>query len=119
MPPITTLISEADKLVSIIRDDPRFDGSDEWDRVFPWYEFRDLNDAIAAVRAQETEDAKPVDQEWLLSIGFVSDGLSLRMFGLLAFYPAPGTWWIGGRQVETIKSRGDVLRLLTALGIRP
>lgn len=67
------LLEEADKVVAIIRDDPQFDGSGQWDRVFPWYEFADLDDAITAVREQGHPDKTPADYAELHQL-FVSRG---------------------------------------------
>lgn len=95
-----------------------------------------LGIAITAARAQAEEDAKPVDEEWLKSVGFrdstYPNGFGymwLRTTGELELTVSKprdrATWeqeeWIceGERVPHNLmpETRGDVRRLLTALGV--
>ena len=91
--------------------------------------------AIAAARAQAEDDAKPVDEEWLKLIGF-SDEYTMRMFEDITSKPQlcfrkfsiSNECWIQARNTTTRaitnieiprpKTRGDVRRLLAALGVK-
>lgn len=103
--------------------------------------------AIAAARAQAADDAKPVDEEWLKSIGFFDiylpvdskKQLALIVFddkwlwpdgdvllvchsdGSFGFWERPvrpdGDWHAFHNTFRKVSTRGDVRRLLTALGV--
>ena len=84
---------------------------------------RELTNAITAARAQVADDAMPVDEAWLLSVGFIRakyDGVlwpSIRIpCGQVMQWRAAGMW-IGDTPIVLVKSRGDVRRLLAALGV--
>lgn len=66
---------------------------------------------------QDADDAKPVDEAWLQSIGFKDDGPSMHL-GPVTHYPVQKTWMVFGYRVEKRPTRGDVRRLLAALGVK-
>ena len=70
---------------------------------------------IAAAREQQAEDCKPIDQEWLCSIGFVADEIGGFYFGEIEA-DLEGGWAILPHVLpNSPKTRGDVARLLAAL----
>ncbi len=89
-----------------------------------WSEERqNLSDAISAFRTQAEDDAKPVDEEWLKSIGFVgaytrySDGPSCWFQQTKDGNSASGLNMWNNFSVAFPKTRGDVRQLLAALGV--
>lgn len=82
--------------------------------------------AIAAARTQAEDDAKPVDEEWLRSIGFLpvvehlelSCGVAYLDEFRLKWMIAARHFWFSGLVLPHIQTRGDVRRLLSALGVK-
>lgn len=90
---------------------------------FPSEWYATLKSAIDAARAQAEDDAMPVDEAWLLSHGFIRakcDGVlwpSIRIpSGQVMQWRAAGMW-IGDTPIVLTTTRGDVRRLLAALGV--
>lgn len=86
----------------------------------------DIFIAITAARAQAEDDAKPVNEKWLESIGFVADTAAFVTFTLhqIKCWRVGVTnrvewqWRCGLSVIREQKTRGDVRRLLVALGVK-
>lgn len=88
-----------------------------------------MREAISAARAQAEDDAKPIDDEWLESVGFESewhddesrDKSHWLTLGVLTLgkYRGEGNWqwYFDGFCGPDTVTRGDVWRLLEALKI--
>ena len=84
-----------------------------------------LQTALAAARAQAEYDAKPVDDVWLGSIGFVAGTAAFVIFTLAQIRcwrvgitnRDEWQWRCGLSVIREQKTRGDVRRLLAALGV--
>ena len=84
-----------------------------------------MRDAIDAAHAQTEDDAKLVDEEWLLSVGFsyeIVDGVKWLVQEplTLGWFRGEGNlnWYFDGFLGPETVTRGDVRRLLTVLGIK-
>lgn len=86
-------------------------------------------EAVVAAHAQNADDATPVDENWLTSIGSVIDHSTKRCSWLIdgntvsiRFFPKiesrTASLAVGMKCVRDNPTRGDVRRLLAALGIQ-
>jgi hypothetical protein len=79
--------------------------------------------ARAWLAANPADSDEPVDPEFLRSLGFAADGAHVARFGWgpdsngsIQVYPN-GVWFLNGTRAKAPATRGDVRRLLAALGI--
>ena len=84
---------------------------------------RELQGAIIAARAQVEDDAKLVDEEWLLSVGFSYEIIDRVKWLVqepltLGWLRGEGNlnWYFDGFVGPETVTRGNVRRLLAALG---
>jgi hypothetical protein len=77
--------------------------------------------AIAQAEAQAEDDARPVEPDWLASVGFVINGRSARLFPIEMDVDGEnchlGFNFNVNFDVGDTFTRGDVRRLMAALGI--
>lgn len=86
-----------------------------------------LESALTAARAQAEDDAMPVDGEWLRSIGFTHGTPEDEYFNIIRNaqlsvccddLSGPTSWCMRGQEfMRAFTTRGDVRRLLAALGV--
>lgn len=141
------LLAAADLAYEALED--RYDGAPDSRCGWMVEPLESLKNAIDEVRAQAADDAQPVDAEWLQSLGFMAtflpvseesqlalvvysdlwtwpDGDVLLVYsddGSFGFWERPidseGEWHAFHNRFPKWKTRGDVRRVLGALGEMP
>lgn len=80
--------------------------------------------AAAWLAEHKADDAELVTKEWLLAVGFASDGSHFRLSGwgpdrngTVQVYRWASEWFVNGSRIRSQPTRGDVRRLAKALGV--